>query len=65
MKHHAYIVMNIQDVGDLIAQAYEAYTGEPYQNDYTLKGLKYEQYININYYKEMLYNENLELPAVE
>ena len=62
---YAYIVMDIQGVEDLIAQVYEAYTGEPYQNDYTDKGLDYEQNININYYEEMLYNETLTLPDID
>ena len=62
---YAYIVMDIQGIENVIAQAYEAYTGEPYQNDYTVKGLDYEQYINIKYYEEMLYDEDLELPAVK
>ena len=61
---YAYIVMDIQGVEDLIAQAYEAYTGEPYQNDYTIKGLDYEQSININYYEDMLYDEIITLPEV-
>ena len=59
------ISMQVESFEDFYAYVAEAYTGEPYTNGFIERDLSYTQYIYINFYEDMLYDEPIELPVVD
>ena len=59
------ISMQVENFEALYAYVAEAYTGEPYTNGFIERDLPYTQYIYINFYEDMLYDEPIELPVVD
>ena len=62
-SNYPLVVMTIENDEAFYQYLYEAFTGEPYENEFTVKELDYKQHIYINFYEEMLYDEDLELPS--
>lgn len=59
------ISMQVESFEDFYAYVSEAYAGEPYTNGFIERDLPYTQYIYINFYEDMLYDEPIELPVVD